>query len=67
MRFGVNNEAVNEPKLCFNAVLKGIVFIELTNVCHFKISKNQLKALKKTKKMRVFNEKVSFLVKKRTK
>jgi hypothetical protein len=58
---------VIEPKHCSMARLKLISLTDDTNVCHFKISKNQLKTDKMIKKMSVFSQKRSVLFKKSTK
>ena len=51
---GVNNEAVKEPKLCSIDFKKEIWVIIEVNFCHFKISKNQLKMVKRSKKEMFF-------------
>lgn len=42
IRFGVNNEAVNEDKLCLAALKKEIFVTVETSVFHLNISKTQL-------------------------
>src|SRR5690606_8443473 len=62
--FGVNNEAVKEPKLCAKASLKVIFDILDAKIFHFKISKKQFKMLKNDKKRMILDEKTSFLISK---
>ncbi|GGK21643.1 hypothetical protein GCM10007962_14780 [Yeosuana aromativorans] len=64
---GVNKDAVKEPKHCLSASLNDIFFMDDTKFCHFKISKNQLKMVKTSKKSMFFNKNKSFLEEKLTK